>query len=211
MKPANTDASVALDQAVAIGASPLIVMDNISLGYNSGAVLTDVNLAIYPGNLVGLAGPNGSGKTTLFRTMLGLLAPISGTLVRNCPLAKFGYVPQSAVLDSQFPLSVLEIVEMGAYGRVKSFQVFPAHETKRAFEVLEQIALDVGDEDLVYGPETQLEPEIIEDTWRTQVQSWVWQRVRGYPSILDRRAMLEGYLRREHKRVRDADAREEIR
>ena len=98
MKPANTDASVALDQAVASGASPLIVMDNISLGYNSGAVLTDVNLAIYPGNLVGLAGPNGSGKTTLFRTMLGLLAPISGTLVRNCPLAKFGYVPQSAVL-----------------------------------------------------------------------------------------------------------------
>jgi ABC-type Mn2+/Zn2+ transport system ATPase subunit len=141
MKPANTDASVALDQAVASGASPLIVMDNISLGYNSSAVLTDVNLAIYPGNLVGLAGPNGSGKTTLFRTMLGLLAPLSGTLVRNCPLAKFGYVPQSAALDPQFPLSVLEIVEMGAYGRVKSFQIFPVHETKRALEVLEQVGM----------------------------------------------------------------------
>jgi ABC-type Mn2+/Zn2+ transport system ATPase subunit len=116
-------------------------MDNISLGYNSSAVLTDVNLAIYPGNLVGLAGPNGSGKTTLFRTMLGLLAPLSGTLVRNCPLAKFGYVPQSAALDPQFPLSVLEIVEMGAYGRVKSFQIFPVHETKRALEVLEQVGM----------------------------------------------------------------------
>jgi len=103
--------------------------------------LTEVNLAIYPGNLVGLAGPNGSGKTTLFRTMLGLLAPLSGTLVRNCPLTKFGYVPQSAALDPQFPLSVLEIVEMGAYGRVKSFQIFPVHETKRALEVLEQVGM----------------------------------------------------------------------
>lgn len=139
MKSPNT--SIMAKMAMAGGLVPLIVMDNISLGYDSGAVLTEVNLAIYPGNLVGLAGPNGSGKTTLFRTMLGLLAPITGTLVRNCPLAKFGYVPQSAVLDSQFPLSVLEIVEMGAYGRVKSFQVFPAHETKRAFEVLEQVGM----------------------------------------------------------------------
>ena len=133
--------SIIAKTAMADGLVPLIVMDNISLGYNSSAVLTDVNLAIYPGNLVGLAGPNGSGKTTLFRTMLGLLAPLNGTLVRNCPLAKFGYVPQSAALDPQFPLSVLEIVEMGAYGRVKSFQIFPVHETKRALEVLEQVGM----------------------------------------------------------------------
>jgi ABC-type Mn2+/Zn2+ transport system ATPase subunit len=139
MKSANT--SIIAKTAMAGGPVPLIVMDNISLGYNSGPVLTEVNLAIYPGNLVGLAGPNGSGKTTLFRTMLGLLAPLSGTLVRNCPLAKFGYVPQSAALDPQFPLSVLEIVEMGAYGRVKSFQIFPVHETKRALEVLEQVGM----------------------------------------------------------------------
>ena len=133
--------SIIAKTAMADGLIPLIVMDNISLGYNSSAVLSDVNLAIYPGNLVGLAGPNGSGKTTLFRTMLGLLAPLNGTLVRNCPLAKFGYVPQSAALDPQFPLSVLEIVEMGAYGRVKSFQIFPVHETKRALEVLEQVGM----------------------------------------------------------------------
>ena len=133
--------SIIAKTAMADGLIPLIVMDNISLGYNSSAVLSDVNLAIYPGNLVGLAGPNGSGKTTLFRTMLGLLAPLNGTLVRNCPLAKFGYVPHSAALDPQFPLSVLEIVEMGAYGRVKSFQIFPVHETKRALEVLEQVGM----------------------------------------------------------------------
>src|SRR5690349_779631 len=139
MKLSNNEGSIVGKLAIAAGVAPLIVMENTSVGYGSGAVLTDVNLAIDPGKLVGLAGPNGSGKTTLFRTLLGLLPPLRGTLVRNCPLAKFGYVPQSAALDPQFPLSVLEIVEMGAYGRVKSFQIFPVHETKRALEVLEQV------------------------------------------------------------------------
>jgi ABC-type Mn2+/Zn2+ transport system ATPase subunit len=141
MHSVNSEKSRAAEKPTAAGVPPLIALENISLGYNSAAVLTDVNLVIYPGNLVGLAGPNGSGKTTLFRTLLGLLAPLSGTLVRNCGLAKFGYVPQSAVLDPQFPLSVLEMVEMGAYGRVKSVQIFPTHETKRALEVLEQVGM----------------------------------------------------------------------
>lgn len=141
MKRANTEASIVVNSPTLAAVAPLIVMENTTVGYNSGAVLTDVNLAIYPGNLVGLAGPNGSGKTTLFRTLLGLLAPLNGRLLRNCPLARFGYVPQSAALDPQFPLSALEIVEMGAYGRVKSFQIFPAQETKRAFHVLEQVGM----------------------------------------------------------------------
>src|SRR3982750_1623360 len=119
MKLSNNQAPLVGKPAIAAGVAPLIVMENTSVGYSSGTVLTDVDLAIYPGQLVGLAGPNGSGKTTLFRTLLGLLPPLKGTLVRNCPLAKFGYVPQSAALDPQFPLSVLEIVEMGAYGRVQ--------------------------------------------------------------------------------------------
>jgi len=125
----------------AAAVTPLVALENISLGYNAAPVLTNVNLAICPGNLVGLAGPNGSGKTTLFRTLLGLLSPLSGAVVRNCPLANFGYVPQSAALDPQFPLSVREIVEMGAYGRVKSFRMFPAAESKRALQVLEQVGM----------------------------------------------------------------------
>lgn len=121
--------------------SPLASLEKVSLGYDSAPVLRDVNLAIYPGELVGLAGPNGSGKTTLFRTILGLLPPLGGTLLRSCPLANFGYVPQSAALDPQFPLSVAEIVEMGAYGRVRSFEVFPKKEKQLAGEVLDQVGL----------------------------------------------------------------------
>jgi len=119
----------------------LVSLQNVILGYGSTPVLRGVGVAVYPSSLIGLAGPNGSGKTTLFRTILGLLAPLSGTLLRSCPLANFGYVPQSAALDPQFPLSASEVVEMGAYGRVRPYQFLPASEKERVKEVLQQIGL----------------------------------------------------------------------
>jgi len=120
---------------------PLVSLQNVNLGYDSTPVVQDVSLAIYPGGLIGLAGPNGSGKTTLFRAILGLLPILSGSLSRNCPLSNFGYVPQSAALDSQFPLSASEVVEMGAYGRVRPYQPLPTEEKKRIGEVLDQVGM----------------------------------------------------------------------
>ena len=120
---------------------PLVSVQNASLGYDSEPVLEKVDLAIYPGDLIGLAGPNGSGKTTLFRAILGLLPILSGFVSRNCPLSHFGYVPQNAALDAQFPLSVGEVVEMGAYGRVRPYEFFPTEEKKHVKEVLDQVGL----------------------------------------------------------------------
>jgi ABC-type Mn2+/Zn2+ transport system ATPase subunit len=120
---------------------PLVSLRDVALGYDTRPVVNGVNLAIFSGSLIGLAGPNGSGKTTLFRSILGLLPVVGGSLFRDCPLSNFGYVPQSAALDPQFPLSVSEVVEMGAYGRVRSFQFFPLREKKRIKEVLDQVGL----------------------------------------------------------------------
>jgi manganese/iron transport system ATP-binding protein len=120
---------------------PLVSLQNLSLGYDSEPVLQNVDLTIYPGDLIGLAGPNGSGKTTLFRAILGLLPILSGVLSRNCLLSNFGYVPQSAALDAQFPLSTSEVVEMGAYGRIRPYEFFPTAEKKQIGKVLEQVGL----------------------------------------------------------------------
>jgi ABC-type Mn2+/Zn2+ transport system ATPase subunit len=120
---------------------PLVSVRNASFGYPDARILRDVELAIQSGDFIAIAGPNGSGKTTLFRTILGFLPILSGALTRNCSLSEFGYVPQSAALDANFPVTVAEVVAMGAYGRLKPHQSTPAEERTRLRKVLEQVGL----------------------------------------------------------------------
>ena len=53
--------------------TPLLQAQGLQAGYGEGLVLRGVDLAIAPGEAVGLLGRNGMGKTTLIRTLLGLL------------------------------------------------------------------------------------------------------------------------------------------
>lgn len=56
---------------------------SLTKSYYSGGnpALSDVNLKICPGRIVGLLGPNGSGKTTLIKLANGLITPTSGELL----------------------------------------------------------------------------------------------------------------------------------
>lgn len=124
-----------------IQSPPLVSLSKARLGYHDNTILHDVDLDVHPGDFIAMAGPNGSGKTTLFRAILGFLPVLGGSLIRNCGLHEFGYVPQSAALDPTFPISAREVVEMGAYGRLKPFQKTPAVERQRLGDVLEQVGL----------------------------------------------------------------------
>ena len=130
-----------MERAASKEISPLISLRGAVLGYDSAPVLSEVDLSIAPGELIAIAGPNGSGKTTLFRTILGFMPALSGRLTRNCALNEVGYVPQSAALDSAFPITAREVVEMGGYGRLKPYQGFPMAEKKRLENALKEVGL----------------------------------------------------------------------
>ena len=126
-----------------MASSPALVsLHRANLGYENSTILENVDLELHSGDLIAIAGPNGSGKTTLFRTILGFLPVLSGTLTRSCALSEFGYVPQSTALDSTFPITAREVVEMGGYGRLKPYQGLPAHERQRLESVLQQVGLN---------------------------------------------------------------------
>ncbi|MCX5787536.1 MAG: ATP-binding cassette domain-containing protein [Elusimicrobia bacterium] len=95
------------------------------MGYGKNAVLAGVDAGIEAGSFVGILGHNGSGKTTLLRTLLGLIPPLKGQLVRRgagLGLVRFGYVPQKERLDPLYPLSAFDVVAMGTYRNVELFQ-----------------------------------------------------------------------------------------
>ena len=59
-------------------AAPLLALTGVHSGYGRSEVLFDIDLAVAPGEIVGVLGRNGMGKTTLVRTVMGLLAPSAG-------------------------------------------------------------------------------------------------------------------------------------
>jgi len=96
----------------------LIRFEHADLGYGGAAVVVrDVSFAVEQGDFLGLVGPNGAGKTTVLRALLGSLAPRRG-LVSVDAAVRFGYVPQRELVDTSYPLRVLDAVLMGRYHSV---------------------------------------------------------------------------------------------
>lgn len=54
---------------------------NLSKNFNGLMAVSNLNLSLESGRIIGLLGPNGSGKTTLIKMAAGLLAPAGGSLL----------------------------------------------------------------------------------------------------------------------------------
>ena len=61
---------------------PILECHGLSKQYNRMSyALQNLNLALEPGQIVGLLGPNGSGKTTLIKLINDLLVPTEGRIL----------------------------------------------------------------------------------------------------------------------------------
>ncbi len=99
--------SAAVDAASNVGSrvvgSELLLASGVWKSYRRGwwprrrtlQVLKGSDLAMHPGEIVGLVGENGSGKSTLMKVLVGDLAADAGVVDRT---ESFGYCPQVPVL-----------------------------------------------------------------------------------------------------------------
>ncbi len=119
--------------------APLLVLRNASFGYSNRATIAGVDLTVDAGAFLGIVGENGSGKTTLLRGILGLLAPLAGTVERGTHA--IGYVPQRESLDPLYPLRADEVVHMGAYGRLRGWRGLSRADRELARSCLARVGL----------------------------------------------------------------------
>lgn len=89
------------------GTQPAALLELNGIAHNFGGlnVLTNVNISVPRGKIVGLIGPNGSGKTTCFNIASGFLRPKAGAVL----------------LDGQ-DVTQLSVQRRGALGLVRTFQ-----------------------------------------------------------------------------------------
>lgn len=88
-------------------ALPAITIKNLRKRYGNKTVLHDINLDVYPGQVLGYIGPNGAGKSTTVKILCGLISDYEGEVavqgidIKKDPVGakrRIGYVPELAEL-----------------------------------------------------------------------------------------------------------------
>jgi len=134
----------------------MLAIDNLAVSIQGSLILRGISLRVGPGELVCLVGRNGAGKTTTFRTVMGYLKPVSGSVyfkdmalvgvaTHRIAQAGLGYAPEESQVFAD--LTVAENIELPTWtrpsGRPAKERIDLAYEI---FPKLRQYATRGGDQ-----------------------------------------------------------------
>ncbi len=120
----------------------ILECDHYTKAYGKKVALSDLNLSIESGKIVGLLGPNGSGKTTLIKSICGLLVPTSGEIRVNG--MKPGVETKKIVAylpDSTYLPEWMKVTEMITF--FKDF--YDNFNEQKALKMLESLNINLND------------------------------------------------------------------
>jgi ABC-type branched-subunit amino acid transport system ATPase component len=134
---------------------PLLAGHNVSKYFGGLAALSNVNFAVYPGEIMGLIGPNGSGKTTLFDCLSRVQNIDRGQIFfkgeditnkKPFQVAHMGLARTFQVIRIYRKLTVLENMllsrQWGGMGVMKLFRQYPKAIEERARDLIHFLLLD---------------------------------------------------------------------
>jgi ABC-2 type transport system ATP-binding protein len=107
----------------------IVSLENITKKFNEIPVVSQLNMSLQPGQIIGLLGPNGAGKTTTLRMILDIIQPDEGEIkfdeekikrdVRN----RIGYLPEERGIYQRYKVSDILIY----FGRLKNLSKSMSH------------------------------------------------------------------------------------
>ena len=119
----------------------LLEIKKLNKSFDNKKILTDINLSISSGKIVGLLGKNGAGKSTLIKLINDLLTPSSGEILVNGieigveSKKVISYLPERTYLNKQMKVS--EIIEL-----FKDF--YQDFDEDKAIRLLKDLDLDIN-------------------------------------------------------------------
>ncbi len=132
-------AAPALAEAAAQGRGDLIALIDVTIAYDRHPVVHHLDGAFRSGSATALIGPNGAGKSSLLRAIAGLL-PLASGRIAIAPGTGIAYLPQVTAIDRQFPISALDVVNLGHWHRIGAWRPL----AKTAIERSRRALADVG-------------------------------------------------------------------
>lgn len=122
-------------------------IEGLNVNYDASSVIWDLSAEIPAGKLTGVIGPNGAGKSTFLKVCAGLIKPISGRVeLYEQPLSKsvgrIVYVPQRESIDWDFPITAIELVLMGRYGKLGPLKWPRKADKMAAMEALKMVQME---------------------------------------------------------------------
>lgn len=120
----------------------MISLNNLVLGYQGRAVTPPLTGHIAQGSMTAIIGANGTGKSTLLKTLLKLQSPVSGQLSFTDRIAPhIAWLPQLAEMERQFPVTVYDVVCMGAWPARGLFSSLNRQNRLRIADAIERVGL----------------------------------------------------------------------
>jgi zinc/manganese transport system ATP-binding protein len=120
----------------------LITLDNVSVNYGHRVALHEVSGVFQAGSLTAIAGPNGAGKSSLLKAIVGALKPACGKVTLNEALPHtIAYLPQSSLVQRDFPISVEQAVATGFWAETGMGDVINAEKRARVAQALAEVGL----------------------------------------------------------------------
>tara|TARA_R110001592_G_scaffold319724_3_gene597470 strand:+ start:31 stop:771 length:741 start_codon:yes stop_codon:yes gene_type:complete len=120
----------------------LLSFDNLTLGYEAHPAVHHLNYGIQEGALIALVGPNGAGKSTLFKGIMGQIHPLDGHIyLHGIEKKDIAYLPQLNQLDRSFPITVQELVALGAWNDIGAFGRLKDSHKEQVASALSQLSL----------------------------------------------------------------------
>jgi zinc/manganese transport system ATP-binding protein len=122
---------------------PAIRLDDVTISYDRHPAVHHVSGCFAPGSMTAVTGPNGAGKSTLVKGLMGELPHIEGTVdLGGLSVRDIGYLPQTAAIDRQFPLSVADTVMLGGWRETGAFGGASRELAERGRQALMAVGLE---------------------------------------------------------------------